>query len=46
MNKLIKVMKEVEEFIMGSVDNRSGEDRRKKRPRKRKNEKRKVQRRK
>jgi hypothetical protein len=46
MNKLIKIMKEVEEFIMGSVDNRSGDDRRKKRPRKRKNEKRKTQRRK
>ena len=40
MNKLIKIMKEVEEFIMGSVDKRSGDDRRKKRPRKRKNEKR------
>ena len=35
-------MKEVEEFIMGSVDKRSGDDRRKKRPRKRKNEKRKT----
>tara|TARA_R100001510_G_C7484666_1_gene95135 strand:+ start:236 stop:373 length:138 start_codon:yes stop_codon:yes gene_type:complete len=43
---IIKVMKQVEEFIMGSVDKRSGADRRKKKPRKRKYEKRIVQRRK
>jgi len=43
---IIKVMKQVEEFIMGSVDKRSGDDRRVKKPRKRKNEKRNIQRRK
>tara|TARA_R100000234_G_C4950286_1_gene157009 strand:- start:38 stop:211 length:174 start_codon:yes stop_codon:yes gene_type:complete len=43
---IIKVMKQVEEFIMGSVDKRSGDDRRVKKPRKRKNEKRIINRRK
>ena len=46
MVKIIKVMCDVIDFILGSQDKRSGEDRRKRKLRKRKNEKRKTNRRK